>query len=262
MADKLTEHKRLIRQQIRAREAEIALFLERIKNIIQGATRQLVANIETVEGIEAYNQIANFETVLAEAGLGSELQKLRGVYAEELKSIQATFAAANFDTTQFFSGVDRVAVETLIKTDFDKISSVISRYGSDVKSQVARSVIAGQAIDLDAVGEKVTPRIMRQISTEVNTGMAAFNRVVTVTKAKDIAGANPSFIYLGQDDNVTRDFCRDVLRRRSPPIYTLSEINNMSNGQLDPVIAYGGGYNCRHEWRPISDDLRQELYGD
>lgn len=261
MADKLQEQKRLIRNQIRARDAEIELFVARVEKIIAGATRDLVATVETVEGIESLGVLGQFETVLAEAGLRDELKKLRGVYAKELKSIQQTFEAAGFNTSDFFGGIDNIAVETLIKSDFDKVSNVISRYGTDVKAQVARSVIAGQSIDLNAIGENVTPKTMRAISAEVNTGMAAFNRTVTVTKAKDLIGENPSFLYLGQDDKVTRDFCRGLLHNRTPSIYTLAEINNMSNGQLEPVIAYGGGYNCRHEWRPISNELRQELYG-
>lgn len=261
MVDKLQEQKRLIRNQIRAREAEIALFVERVKKIIERATRDLVATVETVETIESLNVIANFEQVLASAGLRDELKNLRATYAAELKSIQQTFAAASFDTNDFFGGIDRVGIETLIKSDFDKVSNVISRYGTDVKAQVARSVLVGQRIDLDALQESTGPRIANQIATEIQTGMAAFNRTVTVTKAKDLLGEDPSFLYLGQFDKVTRPFCQGLLSKRSPAIYTLSEINSMSNGQLEPVIAYGGGYNCRHEWRPISNELRQELYG-
>lgn len=262
MADKLTEQKRLIRQQIRAREAEIALFIAQVEKIIAGATKELVDTVYSVETIEALNVLAQFEQTLANAGLREELKKLRGVYAKELTSIQATFAAAGFDANDFFGGIDRVGVETLIKSDFDKISTTISRYGTDVKAQVARSVLVGQRIELDALQETIGARTARHISAEINTGMSAFNRTVTVTKAKDLVGENPSFLYLGPNDQTTRDFCRGVLTRRTPPIYTLREIESLSNGQLEPVITYGGGYNCRHEWRPISNELREELYGN
>jgi hypothetical protein len=42
-------------------------------------------------------------------------------------------------------------------------------------------------------------------------------------------------------------------------IYTEAQIAKMDNGTDLPVAVYCGGYNCRHHWRPVSDELAKEL---
>lgn len=69
-------------------------------------------------------------------------------------------------------------------------------------------------------------------------------------------------MYVGPLDDATRPFCEEILNSKDLPIYTVEEIQSMDNGQLGDVFTSCGGYNCRHEWVPISGNLEKELRGE
>lgn len=211
-----------------------------------------------MSALEQVRLLAEFDQIMIEAGLERQLAGLRAVYADELLYILEGFQGLGVARSGIYSSIDRQIVEALIQADFNKVTTTISRYGVDIKAQLARSIIAGEVIQIDQMLNTTMPQILSYAKTEVNTSVQAFNRVVAVKKAVDIFGKNPKFIYIGPDDDRTREFCQEVLSR-NPPIYTLSQISGMNNGQLSPVISYGGGYNCRHEWAPISTDLEDDL---
>lgn len=64
-----------------------------------------------------------------------------------------------------------------------------------------------------------------------------------------------NFLYLGPYDTKTRPFCQplvgQVLRR--------SEIEELDNGQSGDAMSDGGGWNCRHEWVAVLDDLAEKM---
>lgn len=258
------EIKALTTARIRARESEIDSFLLRLALVLGQATREIVRRIEagSESVIDQIRLLSDFETVLRNAGLDDRLAGIRSVYATELKFILDDFDSFGIKREGFYSAVDREIVETLITTDLSKLETTIGRYGVDIKAQIARSVIAGELVQADSLIQTTLPQQLSWAKTELNTGMQAFNRSVTVKKAIDTFGQNPKFIYIGPDDGKTRPFCEGVLTQRTPPIYSLSEIESMNNDQISPVIAYGGGYNCRHQWRPVSEDLEKELQNE
>jgi hypothetical protein len=227
---------------------------------MQSATQQIVRDneVSNLSVLEQIRLLSEFETAMQELGYSAQLARLRGVYAEELIYILEDFQSLGIARVGLYSAVDSQIISTLIDADFNKTQTTLARYGVDMKAQIARSVIAGQAIDVDLLLGKTLPQVLSYAKTEINTSVSAFNRAVSTKKAIDTFGADPKFIYIGPDDAVTRDFCSELLSK-SPPIYRLSEIDRMSNGQLSPVITYGGGYNCRHQWRPVSDDLAREI---
>jgi hypothetical protein len=62
-------------------------------------------------------------------------------------------------------------------------------------------------------------------------------------------------LYLGPFDAKTRTFCQ----RHIGHTYTVEEIEQMDNGQTGPVITDGGGWNCRHQWDPVSTKVADAL---
>lgn len=63
------------------------------------------------------------------------------------------------------------------------------------------------------------------------------------------------FLYVGAVDGKVRPFCRELLGN----VFTLDDISQMDNGQTGDVFIDGGGYNCRHKWNPISDELAKSI---
>ena len=60
--------------------------------------------------------------------------------------------------------------------------------------------------------------------------------------------------YVGPLDDITRPFCRKHINE----VKTMAEWNQLDNGQLDPVSVFGGGYNCRHELVPETEEVTDE----
>lgn len=77
-----------------------------------------------------------------------------------------------------------------------------------------------------------------------------FSRAVNAAKTANYRW----FQYTGPKDAVTRDFCSARVNK----IFSRGEINAMDNGQTPGVFTTGGGYRCRHTWRPV----RRAWYSD
>jgi hypothetical protein len=60
-----------------------------------------------------------------------------------------------------------------------------------------------------------------------------------------------NFIYVGPMDSKTRPFCRRLLGN----VYSRDEIDKMDNGQTMNTFATCGGFNCRHKWVAVSNEV-------
>lgn len=54
------------------------------------------------------------------------------------------------------------------------------------------------------------------------------------------------YYYVGPNDEKTRPFCKLMLK--IDKVFSLEEINKISDELNYPVLKYKGSYNCRHEW--------------
>lgn len=247
---------RQLANHIRARESEISAFVERLKRLLDDTLDDIISDIEDgkIQGIEAAATIGSIEDVLQEAGLENELIKIRSLYAEELKEINSVFRNVGVDSA--VSAVDKDLIEALIQSDFKQVTSTLASHVADVQSVLMRAVLSPEGADLTSIINLDNEKLAKSIDTELNTATSAFSQTVTNKKAKDL-GFN-LFEYMGVEDKVTRPFCRQLLNK-TPPIYTREEIAGMDNGQDLDVMTYRGGYNCRHQWRPITEERAKEL---
>lgn len=119
--------------------------------------------------------------------------------------------------------------------------------------QLARSM-AGETLDeaaeriRDAVGGEI-----RDAATQAKQDMAEFDRaVVTFTAAE--SGVE-RFMYLGPVDGLLRPFCSHLVNK----VFSIQQIARLDNRQTTTSPLYsGGGFNCRHQWSPVSDALIEE----
>lgn len=197
--------------------------------------------------IESARILGSLQNELINAGLNQQIGDLQAIYADELGAINHEFA--QLGKVQAFTEIDLETINALVNFDIERVTGQVENYVDDVRSVLMRNVITGETPNFTSLRDDLGNKLVSNLETEINTGLMAFNRSVTVSKAQDLGF--DSFIYLGPEDNITRPFCEKLLQKK-PPIYTLDEIQQMDNGQDLPVLTYGGGYNCRHQWRPVS----------
>lgn len=77
-----------------------------------------------------------------------------------------------------------------------------------------------------------------------DTALRGWDRTVTATKA-ELAGVEEATFDGPALLETSHEFCVEHYQMT----FTREEILDMVNGQLEPVITYGGGYRCRHRWR-------------
>lgn len=218
--------------------------LEEIVNeIIDGNTEPAVALGNLVESFKA-------------KGLSSITGEISALYGAELGKVLNTLEFQGL-RTENLQTVDATTLEALIRFRVEDIENKVTETIGRLRPIILENIITGTRPDTKALKDRVDGQLANYTATEVNTALISFNRTVTAVAAEELGIKR--FLYIGPIDKVTRKFCRDVLTDRTPPIYTIDEIAGMDNGQaLDP-LSFGGGYNCRHTWQPVSDTLAKEL---
>lgn len=255
MASEKTIQNRVARN-ISATDARIDKFILSLQRFLGSSLDDILDRLSQGKksGIESASILGSLLTELKAKGLVREVNKIREIYAEELKFIRDEFEEQGITDT--LTAADKQAVDALISIQSSQTINRLERYGIDVQSQVMRQVIAGQEPDLKQIKKDLTPALEASLRTEITTATAAFNSSITFAKAAEL-GLN-LFHYVGANDKVTRPFCKKLLSK-SPAIYTREEIAQMDNGQDLSVYTYRGGYNCRHAWLAITEERAKEL---
>jgi hypothetical protein len=246
-------------------DLQVQTFRLRLEKTLGKSIGKVVEQLQTgdVTGIEAAALLGSLQSSLDEAGLAGVLDYVKEIYAEQLNYISDRAAALGLET---FSDVDKDVIRSLVAFDENSIAASVNQGVGDITSTLMRSVITGQTID-SSLYEGPIEDIGRNLETDLNTSVLTFERTVTVSKAID--SGLELFIYIGPDDDRTRDFCEAVLTGKDAdrfgvdwkgvPIYTLEEIKGMDNEQDTDVLTTCGGWNCRHEFAPIDPERAKEL---
>lgn len=244
---------------IRATEEQIQNFIDKLVLLISQASRKILRGItaEDPKALEVAKALGGMQTTLNRMGLSDRIRTVSRLFDTQLRQIREAFRATEQEIQ--FTAVDRQVVEALIGYEVGVIEDRAGVAIDSIRAQVMRSVLLGQKPDFDVLVTAALRPLEHTLVTELNTAMAGFNRAVTFQKAQTYKVSN--FVYLGPLDQVTRKFCRAHVDR----IYTQDQIDKMdetnANGQGLPVSLYGGGYNCRHRWQPITSQKAQELLG-
>lgn len=86
----------------------------------------------------------------------------------------------------------------------------------------------------------------RQARTLYDTMTSTFSR--QVGQIGTTGEPDEAFLYVGPDDDKTREFCKE----RVDQVFSRKAIEEMDNGQMPNPMLTGGGYNCRHQFRRVS----------
>jgi hypothetical protein len=118
-----------------------------------------------------------------------------------------------------------------------------------------QSSLAGESLDAAVLRiAEANASSIPQAVTEARTTFAEFDRTVSAQTAAE-AGFR-LFLYDGPVDRLARPFCSELVGH----VFTDAQIGQLNNAQTAVSPLYScGGYNCRHNWSPLSAALAESL---
>ena len=258
-----------LRRALKQLNSRVSLLIGRLK--VDDNDRLVSDQINLTRAINARQEIIN---VFERAGYSDSVKNLIGGYDDLSVLVKQGLALGGAAVS--FTQVDISAIQALKQLDFQRWS----RFGDEIigigHEQLVGSVIGTANVGTlsDAIAGLLTGEgtadslIDSRADTIANTLTQAFDRTLTMRKSEE-AGID-TFIYLGPDDQVTRPFCKAVLDGKGSSdfnipksdggLYTRDQIDDMDNGVAGlPVMEFGGGYNCRHKFAPLSKRVAKEV---
>lgn len=248
-----TPEQRFVASRINATATEIELFTLRLDKLLSSNLRKILVNLKdkSLNAANAASLLGSIRASLISAGLLDEVAKIDAIYGKQLTAIREVFKEVA-PPDQFYSQADTKVVEALIKFDESVIANKIYQVTDSLSSTIMRQVITGTAIDPEFLIENFSSTTISQINSELNTATSGFYRSITQAKAKELNV--DLFAYVGPDDGITRPFCDARVNK----IYTRAQIAKWDNGTKLPADVYGGGYNCRHDLVPMSQERAEQ----
>lgn len=240
------------RSRILQRERDIELFISSLSDFLSTNARRILRRITNGDATvqETLSILGSLDTELRALGLPREIESLQFLHADEIMSVRKMYvsAAGKF----MLSEVDAHFIEAIAEFDTKQIGSVVDNYLGGLKRSMMSSVFLGDTPDFEELNEVGLGSLAGKARTELNTGLIALNRSITLKKADDL---NIEFFeYVGPDDKKTREFCAERVGR----VFTRDEISHWDNDQGLPASIYLGGYNCRHQLVAVRDEDARE----
>lgn len=185
---------------------------------------------------------------LLDAGLGDLVLDITEAERDTLANVEQLLLASS-------DGFDVNAIEGIGQAlADDTISGLIDDVILPDMQRVVRDALAGAQFTADpsetigSLDAALRSAEGRQI-TEARTRITSFGRELTAVAAES-AGID-HYLYTGPLDGITRPFCRQLAGK----VFTRSQVQDLRNYQIEPPLVRGGGYNCRHTWAPVSEEL-------
>ena len=134
-----------------------------------------------------------------------------------------------------------IASEDLKKATIDAVEAELASSGSPSRQAIQEAI------------EEAAEASTHVAQTQARTSINAYNQ----TYKDELANQTglDRFLYAGNLQSNSRRFCIAHV----DGVYTRDQIRQMKNGQIEPVITFCGGYNCRHSWVPVDPSWDDEL---
>lgn len=225
--------------------AQLTIKVERIATRIE---RRIRRDLDQAVGRRDVRRVlrisADLERELRAVGLNELTGSISRLYGEIMGEVRDVFRSNSIAFALGDGDLDYAEAQTA--ADFQLVASRLSGYIAKIRSQVLRTTFAGgDPAQLDAIFDSNKATLTKSLETDVINTSQAFRNAVTFKKSAD-EGVT-SFLYDGPADDKNREFCAEHVGKT----YTLAEIEGMENDQGGPALTDLGGYNCRHEWRPV-----------
>ena len=215
-------------------------LLNKIEKVLGGLVVLNDAQLAT-----AFKQI-DFVDELNKLGFPALLEKVRTTYNKQAVTAISGLGAVQ-RSKQTVAAVQ--AIEVLAILDLSTISAGVTKYANELKTAMFRGLLTGQSSASIMAGLTETYGVGRSLSSKqqvmlLQDSFARFSRTTSAKLFEDVP--EQKFLYVGPEDEVTRDVCIQTLSMQGEGM-TAEDIDSNS-----PVaFGDGGGFNCRHEWIPV-----------
>ena len=181
------------------------------------------------------------------------LSKVDGII-RDYKGV-ADDATAMLKTYGDFTELDRSVISQLQKLTFQGFDDIGNEYLDVIAKQVYESTLTGQSFaqTVNNLRQTVGNDMKRYATQQVHDSLMQFDANVNVAIGNE-AGVE-RWKYVGANDSATRGHCAKHVGKT----YTKEEILEIWQGEWsgkangNPFIVRGG-FNCRHQWRPVFDE--------
>lgn len=240
---------------------EARRLLQELLTAANKAITDLVLQLNTKGGLVEKDAEALREAKLIRVQILQTMERanIKGV-VDQLQGLAAEAAfdvASDTEAGPAFSGASLQNLERVATRPLLEIPPAWQKAADHVASLVVLATNTGASIK-DVLGEvsRTLQVTAKQAETLGNTAIAGAARAALVEQsesANEFLAGEDYFVYLydGPDeDDKTRDFCARLVGQ----CYTREAIDGIkaAKGQPTPVWVHCGGYNCRHEWTPIT----------
>jgi hypothetical protein len=227
---------------IRRIEDQFILSLEKTMRKLERNLTDFINENRNAQIIDTALARRNIQNVLTQSGYFKSVGDLLNEgYQATINKAQEVYNKLYGEQFQF-QDVSLQQLNALKNLDLDQFSQLsgqavttMNRVMNDLQFG---SITFNQAVEV--LRRDIIDKLERHAKTWVTTGLSGIYRESTVALASD--NGITKFQYVGPLDGVTRSFCR----RYVGSVKTEKEWNSLNNGQITPVMTYGGGYNCRH----------------
>lgn len=180
------------------------------------------------------------------------LTAARDQWAGELRrlaelALQGTADAAGLPLTGLdidgWTAVQRGALENAASAWDTNIRRIL---GDGLLRSASEALYATPSVVRQRIADMVTDMTPNLI-TEARTATAAYDRIVSAAVATDLDPEGDLFlwVYSGPIDGLQRPFCSAA----TGLAFTREQVGLLRNRTPGmPVVDFGGGYNCRHQW--------------
>ena len=163
----------------------------------------------------------------------------------------ATEAETLLGTFSEFVRLDQSVLRQLQQISYNGYAALGDDFFEAVNKRIYEATLTGQtfAEAVSIVQTSVQADLARYAKQAVHDGLMDFDRAINMNMALE-AGAD-RFVYIGPDDDVTRDHCEKYVGRTMTTEEIREAWDDTWKGKREgsPFVV-AGGFNCRHHWSP------------
>ena len=176
-------------------------------------------------------------------------EALAGAYADAIQQNKTSLNKAGVDVNLTDEQVQTI---TNLKANNAEVFASRARSEADnIFGSLIRWSSSGTAATLSPFfipADQIS--IARNGQTIINTNIRTFFRQINVMSG--LSADITRYRYIGPPPG--RPFCASIIGK----VFSLKEIQQLNNGQTSNTLVTAGGFNCRHQWLPITGEPGKE----
>lgn len=229
---------------LKRQEKFLKSFGKKLDKVLKNAEKTLQATLSRATVSNSLDYDLLWREILKDAGYYKLIDTLIvEFYDSTYKETIVAFKAGGINTQ--FTKADVTKIKALKKLDKEFFSRLADDVGLAVKRQIYKYAISNASIDVMADGIRATLAtnpLSSYSNTYARTAIGNFQQEIIDLRAANIE--NAVWVYVGVQDNKTRDFCNSILD--SNKYYDYAEKSILAD---NPERAW----NCRHRFYALSE---------